>query len=281
MSSIANALAKLSDRSYDRAMGAEQDAGDRPLIGVTTSEVRIAKQVEQTRWGEPPRREMSLGLNYLQAIEDAGGLPVVLPPLGEEAIGPMLGRLDAVCLSGGPDIHPVAYGRPEHPALGPTWRDIDIAELALADLAYGRGLPILAICRGAQALNVVRGGTLFQHVPERFGDRVQHRQAEIGPRTAHPVTIDPESRLSAALGTTETEVNSFHHQSIDTLGDELQAVAFADDGVIEGIESVTRDFVIGVQWHAETLSEDRPQARLFEALVEVARLRSLERAEVG
>ena len=259
----------------------EQSDPARPLIGVTTSEVRIAKQVEQTRWGEPPRREMALGLNYLQAIDDAGGLAVVLPPLSEAAIGPMLERLDALCLSGGPDIHPTAYGRPEHPALGPTWRDVDIPELALADLAYRREMPILAICRGAQALNVVRGGTLFQHLPERFGDRVQHRQAEIGPRTAHPVTIDPESRLAVALGTTTTEVNSFHHQSIDALGDELQAVAFADDGVIEGIESVARDFVIGVQWHAETLSEDRPQARLFGALIDVAKARSAGRTGVA
>ncbi len=255
-----------------RAENLPSSAG-RPLIGVTTSEVRLARQVEQTRWGEPPRREMALGLTYLQAVEHVGGLPVVLPPLPPEAVGPMIERLDAICLSGGPDIHPDAYGRPEHPALGPTWRDLDVAELALASAAYEARLPILAICRGAQALNVVRGGTLFQHVPERFGDRIQHRQRDVGSRTAHSVTVDPDSRLAAALGKTELEVNSFHHQSIDELGSELHAVAFSDDGLIEGVESSERDFVIGVQWHAETLNHEPPQASLFEALVVAARAR--------
>lgn len=250
--------------------GDAASSAQRPLIGVTTSEVRLAKQVEQTRWGEPPRREMALGLTYLSAVEAVGGLPIVLPPLKPEAIEPMIARLDALCLSGGPDIHPDAYGRPEHPALGPTWRDLDLAELALAGAAYDAGMPILAICRGAQALNVVRGGSLHQHVPDRFGERIQHRQADAGPRTAHSVSVDPQSRLAAALGKTELEVNSYHHQSIDSLGADLHAVAFSDDGLIEGVESSQRDFVIGVQWHAETLNHEPPQARLFEALVAAA-----------
>ena len=127
----------------------------------------MAEQVTLTPHGEPPRREMALGLTYLRAIELAGGVPVVVPPLPVEAITDLLANLHGVVLSGGPDIHPEAYGEAPHPELGPTWRDLDVTELALARLAIERELPMLAICRGAQALNIARGGTLFQHLPER------------------------------------------------------------------------------------------------------------------
>ena len=123
----------------------------RPLIGVTTSEVRLESRAEPLPEGDPPQREMALGMVYMRAVEKAGGIPVVLPPLGHDAIGPLLDRLCGVCLSGGPDIDPHGYGEGAHPQLGPTEPDLDAFELAIAQLADARGMPMVGICRGAQA----------------------------------------------------------------------------------------------------------------------------------
>ena len=241
-----------------------------PLIGVTTSEVRMAEQVEPTPQGEPPRREMALGMTYLKAIEAAGGLPVVMPPLELGAVEPLLDRLDGVCLSGGPDLDPEAYHDRRHPELGPVEPELDRFELALARAADARGLPILAICRGAQALNVARGGTLHQHLPDRPGTSITHRQRRAGDQTTHSVDIAPESLLARVMRRSRARVNSFHHQGVRRLGAGLRATAWAPDGVIEGIEAPARPFVLGVQWHAETLTARREHAALFEALVGAA-----------
>jgi putative glutamine amidotransferase len=246
------------------------DSGSRPLIGVTTSEVRLSDQVTLTPHGEPPRREMALGLTYLRAIERAGGIPVVIPPLEIEAIPSLLAHLHGVLLSGGPDIHPESYGESPHPELGPTWRDLDATELALARRAIATGMPLLAISRGAQALNIARGGTLFQHLPEQFGRAIQHRQLADGPGSTHPVEIDPDSTLARALGCTELDVNSYHHQSTSGLGRGVRAVAWAPDGVVEAVEVPRAPFTVGVQWHAESMTESAPHARLFRAFVESA-----------
>lgn len=243
----------------------------RPLIGVSTSEVRLADNVDQTPQGEPPRREMALGLKYVQAIEAAGGLPVVMPPLALPAIEPLLDRLSGICLSGGPDLDPAAYAARPHPQLGPTEPELDRFELELARSVWDRGLPMLAICRGLQALNVSRGGTLHQHVPERFGDRLEHRQAAPGNKPAHSVTVTPGSRLAGLLGKRRLEVNSFHHQAIAQIGAGLHEAARAPDGVIEAVEAHGAGFVIGVQWHAETMVRRKAHAALFEGLVDAAR----------
>ncbi len=242
-----------------------------PLIAVTTSEVRVASQFEPTPEGEPARPEMALGMRYLEAIETAGGLPVVIPPLPQDDMEELIGRVSGVCLSGGPDIHPRAYGQEEDPALGPTWMDLDDAELAVANAAIEARIPILAICRGAQALNVARSGTLFQDVPSRFGTKIRHRRGHGQPNISHPVEVAPDSVLAQALGTTELVVNSFHHQASDQLGRGLRAVAWSPDGVVEGIEAPSHDFVVGVQWHAEAM-EDEPAQRLFESFVEACRV---------
>ncbi len=189
-----------------------------PLIGVTTSEVRLAEQVEQTPQGEPPRREMALGMTYLKAIEAAGGLPVVMPPLELGAVEPLLDRLDGVCLSGGPDLDPEAYHDRRHPELGPVEPELDRFELALARAADVRGLPILAICRGAQALNVARGGTLYQHLPDRPGTSIGHRQRRPGEQTTHAVDIAPGSLLARVMRRSRARVNSFHTRAYEGSG---------------------------------------------------------------
>jgi putative glutamine amidotransferase len=248
----------------------------RPLIGVTTSEVRRSEDVRQTRQGEPPQREMALGLKYLHAVEAAGGLPVVLPPLEPEAVRPLLAHLSGICLSGGPDLDPGSYGQREHPELGPIEPEVDRFELALARLAWREGLPVLAICRGAQALNVARGGTLVQHLPDEPGVTLDHRQSEPGEQPTHPVEVSDGSLVARLMGTRRPEVNSFHHQAAARLGRGLRVVGRSPDGVVEAIEAADRPFVVGVQWHAECLADREEQAALFEGLVAAAQRHAVE-----
>jgi putative glutamine amidotransferase len=234
----------------------------KPLIGVTTSELRPNSAGTLRRHGEPPHAEMALGMTYLRAIEEAGGMPVVLPPLGDATA--YLDRLDGICLSGGPDLDPDAYGAPErHAELGPTEPGLDAFELELARAAEARGLPILGICRGAQALNVARGGTLHQHLPG-------HRQTEPATATTHTVHVEPGSRLARVVGTGVLRVNSFHHQAVDVLGRGLRSVAHAADGIVEAIEAPGPRLVLGVQWHAEGLIVQPRHRALFDELVEAA-----------
>ena len=238
-----------------------------PLIGVTTSEVRLPPNSRPLKEGDPPQREMALGLPYLRAIERAGGLPVVLPPLGPAAIAPLLDRLSGICLSGGPDLDPAGYGATAHAHLGDTEPDLDRFELAVAREADRRGMPVLGICRGQQALNVARGGTLHQHLADVTDGTVDHRQVVPGTQPTHDVSVAPGSLLGAILGAGAARVNSFHHQAVDRLGAGLSAVAWSPDGVVEGIESTGGGLFLGVQWHAEGLVDDPAQLRLFERLV--------------
>jgi putative glutamine amidotransferase len=241
-----------------------------PLIAVTTSEVRPSQLARATPEGDPPQQEMALGLKYLRAIEAAGGIPVVVPPLQTGATEQLLERVTGICLSGGPDLDPVAYGAREHERIGPTWRELDAFELALARAADARGLPILAVCRGLQALNVARGGTLHQHLPDVVGEEINHRQNEPAADATHWVTFTGDSQLRRILGRSRTKVNSFHHQAIDELGARLVITGRARDGTVESIEANDNRFVIGVQWHVECLVARAEQAALFRAFVEAA-----------
>lgn len=245
----------------------------RPLIGVTTSEMRTAGQFSPTPEGDPVATEMALGLSYLNAIEAAGALPVVIPPMAIEVIDGLLERFSGVCLSGGPDLHPSGYGQTEHPQLGPTWPELDRFELALAARADARGLPVLAVCRGAQLLNVARGGTLVQHLPERTGSG-RHRQTQPGEEVTHRVRLDPGGMLAAVVGGEALEVNSFHHQAVDRLGEGLRAIAWSEDDVVEALQADDRGFLLGVQWHVECLVEHPEHAAIFGAFVDAARGRA-------
>jgi putative glutamine amidotransferase len=243
----------------------------RPLIAVTTSEVRGAKAVTPTRHGEPPQYEMALGLKYLHAIEAAGGIPLVVPPLHVDAVEPLLAGVAGLCLSGGPDLDPESYGQDPHARTGPTEGWLDSFELALTQAADARGLPILAVCRGMQLLNVARGGTLHQHLPDIVGARISHRQREAGERATHWVTLLASSQVSQILARQRTKVNSFHHQAVASLGAGLTITSRASDGTVESVEAVDREFVLGVQWHAESLADRFGHAALFRAFVEAAR----------
>ena len=234
-----------------------------PLIGISTSEMRAPGRTRALAKGEPATRELALGLSYPRSIEVAGAVPVVIPPLEVHRIDALLERLGGLVISGGPDIHPAAYGEEPDPALGPTEPDLDAFEIAMVRRADALGLPILGICRGMQVVNVARGGTLVQDIPG-------HRQEESGRVPTHKITVREGSALERLMGPGEHAVNSFHHQALKLLGRGLKPSAWSPDGVIEGIEASDRDFVVGVQWHAESLSTQPDQEGIYEAFLRAA-----------
>jgi putative glutamine amidotransferase len=216
------------------------------------------------RAGQPP--SFSIPTGYVDAVRRAGAVPVIFPP-GEPEPARLLDTLSALIVSGGGDINPTAYGGRQHETVYSVCEERDAFEFDLtrAALADTR-VPLLCICRGLQVLNVVCGGTLHVHLPEHYGERVAHR---LPPRdtSMHPVRIDADSRLARILGTTHTEVRSWHHQAIDKLGDGLRPVAWAEDGVVEAVEHVEHPWCIGVQWHPEMQLDDAGQQRIFRALI--------------
>jgi putative glutamine amidotransferase len=246
-----------------------------PLIGVVTHELRAEPG---SAWAPAAgRRErdlaparLSLRLTYTQAIQEAGGIAVVLPAHGfADDVDALLDRLDGLLFSGGPDLAPVTYGQLPHPRLGPDVdRVADDYELALLAAASRRDLPLLAICRGMQALNVARGGTLHQHLPDR--SELEHLQAHEPFEPAHPVTVTAGSLLHGLSGHRRLAVNSYHHQAIDRLGAGLEICARASDGTVEAVCDPTARFSLGVQWHPELLTHRPEQAVLFEALLSAA-----------
>jgi putative glutamine amidotransferase len=179
--------------------------------------------------------------------------------------------IDALILSGGADVNPLLFNEEPHPNLGSVDADRDAMEIALVKLAAAGKMPILAICRGVQVLNVAFEGTLHQHLsPDEFG--VQHTQKTSGDFASHTILIEPGSRLAAICGT-ETVVNSFHHQAVKDVAEGFVAAAKAKDGVIEAIELALKEpFTIGVQWHPEIMTEKHPvMLSLFKEFVKAAK----------
>ena len=228
----------------------------KPLVGITS----YAEQVRMGVWAEDAA---VVPLAYVRAVERAGGRPIVLPPV-EGGIEETLDALHGVIFSGGGDLDPSLYGAEAHPAtdMPKPWRDQP--ELRLLEAALARDMPVLAICRGSQLLNVARGGDLVQHLPEVVGDE-RHRH-QPGAYSDHAVTVAPDSRLGGLLGE-HAPVKSHHHQGMGRIGEGLREVAWADDGVVEGLEDPAKRFALGVLWHPEE-GED---FALFQGLVEEAR----------
>jgi putative glutamine amidotransferase len=204
---------------------------------------------------------------YTDAIRAAGLIPLVVPPMpGDEAVA-ILDAVRGLVLTGGEDVDPARFGAARHPATGPANELRDSIELALAKQAAARRLPVLAICRGVQVLNVALGGTLIQDIPSGVKTTIEHDARTARGSRVHDVVVDEGSRLADILGAGKIATNSFHHQSVDRVAPGLRTVAKSPDGVVEAVECSDRAWwAVGVQWHPEELTrtpEDWDR-RLFE-----------------
>jgi len=216
--------------------------------------------------------------DYVHVVEEGGGLPIILPQLGDASLaGEIVDKIQGLVISGGDfDLDPAWYGEQSHPKLRLPKPERAFWEQALLLAAGKRKLPILGICGGEQLLNVAFGGDLYQDLGTQFPGALSHEQTEDPHQPSHLVKLDPRSQLGRILGTSELMVNSTHHQAIKNLGKGLHPVAWAPDGVIEAIEVPNRPFVIGpfvigVQWHPEALYRQEPLWRkLFSCLVNIA-----------
>lgn len=223
----------------------------KPVVGITT-------YLTPARWAVWDLEAALIPAAYVRSVSRAGGSPLLVPPGAD--VETTLGVVDGLVFSGGPDLDPSLYGAEPHAETLGVVRERDDFELALMQAALARDVPILAICRGSQVLNVLRGGDLEQHVPDRVGTEA-HREVP-GVFSDHGVEVKPGSRLAAILGDGH-EVKSSHHQGFGRVGDGLTVTAHAPDGEVEGLEDTTRRFAVGVLWHPEE-GED---LALFEALV--------------
>jgi putative glutamine amidotransferase len=228
----------------------------RPIVGITT-------YAEDARWGVWDSPAALIPLAYVHAVEAAGGRALLVPP-SAEGIEETLDILDGLLLSGGADLDPGSYGAEPHPETNGVRPERDRAELALLEGALARDMPVLAVCRGSQVLNVARGGDLVQHLPEIVGHE-GHKQVP-GVFADHDIEVLPNTKLRDVLGA-HAPVKSHHHQAYGRLGEGLREAARAEDGTVEAIEDPSRRFAVGVLWHPE----EGADAALFAALVEEAK----------
>jgi putative glutamine amidotransferase len=227
----------------------------KPVIGITS-------YAEEVTWGAWVEEAALVPLSYVRAIERAGGRPLVIPP-SEGAIEETLSVLDGILFSGGSDLDPALYDAEAHPETQGVHEARDRAEMALLGAALERDMPVLAVCRGSQVLNVARGGDLVQHLPEVLGHE-EHKHTP-GEYSDHDVTLKPDTCVGGILGD-RAPVKSHHHQGFGRIGEGLREAGYAEDGTVEALEDPSKRFAVGVLWHPEE-GEDMA---LFEALVEQA-----------
>jgi len=227
----------------------------KPVVGITS-------YAEEVTWGAWVEEAALVPLSYVRAIERAGGRPLVIPP-SEGGIEETLSVLDGILFSGGSDLDPALYDAEAHPETQGVHEARDRAEMALLTAALERDMPVLAVCRGSQVLNVARGGDLVQHLPEVLGHE-EHKHTP-GEYSDHDVTLEPGTRVGGLLGD-RAPVKSHHHQGFGQIGEGLREVGHAEDGTVEALEDPSKRFAVGVLWHPEE-GEDMA---LFEALVEQA-----------
>ena len=243
-----------------------------PRFDAQLSAPRIAVTGVVRDWAGQPRTGVNAA--YVRSVVAAGGIPLIVSPLlGQTRAAEVLDGMDALVLTGGEDVDPALYREPAGPALGPVDRERDLMEIALFASARDSGLPVLAICRGLQLVNVALGGTLWQDLPSERPSTVDHASTTGRAVRSHGVRIEPGSRLAQASGSHRFAVNSFHHQGVKSLAAGLAASAWADDGLIEGVEGAGDEhWLLGIQWHPEELHAEpgSPDAGMFAALVREA-----------
>jgi len=219
----------------------------RPVIGMCTA-------LERARWSVWDQPAMLLASNYVEAVQRAGGLVVMLPPDPRLVEGPgeALELVDGLVLAGGADIDPAAYGQEAHAETLDTVPERDVFEIALVRAAIERDLPVLGICRGMQLINVACGGSLLQHLPERFGHSDHRRAVGSFDGADHDVRLIEGTLAARAIGESRHGTKSHHHQGVDRLGEGLVVSGLSMlDELPEAIELPGRRFVLGVQWHPE------------------------------
>ncbi len=231
-------------------------AAPAPIIGITT-------------YARNEAGEISLPGHYLDAVEAAGGIPILLPP-HQTQVDRLLSVMDGLILAGGGDIDPNVYGGVHHPSIYLVDGDRDQFELTLATAALSAKLPTLGICRGMQILSVASGATLIPHVPEVYGDAIAHRLDHPRRPTPHPVQLEVGSRLARIMDTSEAIVESWHHQAVSAIPPGWQAAAYAADGLVEALERVDHPWMLAVQWHPELSPHHPAHQRIFQALVKAA-----------
>ena len=227
----------------------------RPIIGISCSS-----------------QKNSVGSGYIRAIEHAKGVPIVLPVIEDKsAIYQYLEIIDGLMLSGGVDINPLLFGEEPHPKLGNVDAKRDVIEIFLTKEALKRNLPIFAICRGIQTLNVAAGSALYQDISQHPQPTIQHSQNADRWHGSHTISIKPDSLLFRIVCKHSIFVNSYHHQAVKEPAEGFIVSAHTKDKIIEAIESPEHDFVLGVQFHPENMWERDPDAfALFEAFVDFA-----------
>ncbi len=229
----------------------------RPIIGITG-------ELEAARWGNWIREAVVSPVSYTRAVERAGGAPVVLPPVPSHSVPTLIAAVDGLVFADGRDLDPSLYEQEPHEQTDPPDYRRDRFELALMRAAIDADLPFLAIGRGIHVLNVARGGTLTQHLPDRLGNE-SHKPDPVK-LTAHEVQISAASRIGRVLSSGAAQVPAGHHQAINRIGSGLLTVAWTEDQVVEAVELQGHAFGLGVQWHPEEADD----LRLLEALVAAA-----------
>ena len=229
----------------------------RPIIGITG-------ELEATRWRNWIREAVVSPVSYTRAVERAGGAPLILPPVPSDSVSSLIAKIDALVVAGGRDVDPSLYNQAPHEQTDAPDHRRDRFEILMTRAAIDADLPFLAICRGMHILNVARGGTLIQHLPDRLGSE-SHKPDPVK-MTTHDVQVSEASKLGRVLGAA-AQVPAAHHQAIDRIGSGLLSVAWTPDQVVEAVELQGHKFGIGVQWHPE----EGDDARIFEALVAAAK----------
>lgn len=250
-----------------------------PVIGVTAT---LKEDMEEVAT-RPLGRFVRADFDYVDGVAQAGGAPVVLPPVMDaRAAASVIDGLDGLLLSGGSDLHPSYYGEEPIPELDVTIPERDELEMALLESALRRGIPIFGICRGLQVLNVAFDGTLYQDLPSQVDQELlKHRQTTPKWQATHEIEVHGDTRIAGIMGGGTIKVNSYHHQAVKDLAGDFVVSAKSSDGIVEAIEyrDLSERWIVAVQWHAEAMRQSGSEHRsLFEAHVAAAERHALRRA---